>query len=107
MDASFATVLTAGVDYKLAVDLSGTTVTVYVTELTSTIQEILYDGAQHLSKSDLQSLTGLRKGDAMNPLANELGRQSILKKYQEDGRFYALLMACRRWVAVSSEPRAG
>ncbi|MBN9122302.1 MAG: outer membrane protein assembly factor BamA [Planctomycetes bacterium] len=65
------------------------TVTVYVTELTSTIQEIVYDGAQHLSKSDLQSLTGLRKGDAMNPLANELGRQSILRKYQEEGRYYA------------------
>lgn len=65
------------------------TVTVYVTELTSTVQEILYDGAEHLSKNELQSLTGLRKGDAMNPLANELGRQAILRKYQEDGRYYA------------------
>lgn len=64
------------------------TVTVYVTELTSTVQEIIYDGAQH-NWSELQSLTGLRKGDAMNPLANELGRQSILRKYQEDGRYYA------------------
>ena len=25
----------------------------------------------------------------MNPLANELGRQAILRKYQEDGRYYA------------------
>ncbi len=65
------------------------TVTVYVTELTSTAQDIIYDGAQHLSRSELQTLTGLRKGDAMNPLANELGRQSILKKYQEDGRYFA------------------
>ncbi|MBM3979400.1 MAG: outer membrane protein assembly factor BamA [Planctomycetes bacterium] len=65
------------------------TVTVYVTELTSTVQEVIYDGAQHLSRSDLQTLTGLRKGDAMNPLANELGRQAILRKYQEDGRYYA------------------
>jgi outer membrane protein assembly complex protein YaeT len=65
------------------------TVTLYVTELTSTAQEIVYDGAQHLSKSELQSLTGLRKGDAMNPLANELGAQSIRRKYQEDGRYFA------------------
>ena len=66
------------------------TVMVYVTELTSTVQEIVYDGAQHLSKSDLQSLTGLRKGDAMDPRANELGRQAILRKYQqEEGRYYA------------------
>ncbi len=66
------------------------TVMVYVTELTSTVQEIVYDGAQHLSKSDLQSLTNLRKGDAMDPRANELGRQAILRKYQQDeGRYYA------------------
>ena len=65
------------------------TVTVYVTELTSTVQDIVYDGAEHIGKSELQSLTGLRKGDAMNPLANELGRQSILRKYQEDGYYYA------------------
>lgn len=65
------------------------TVTVFVTELTSTVQEVVYDGAQHISRSDLQTLTGLRKGDAMNPLANELGRQAILRKYQEDGRYYA------------------
>src|SRR4051812_48387145 len=56
------------------------TVTLYVTELTSTAQEIVYDGAQHLSKNELQSLTGLRKGDAMNPLANELGAQAIRRK---------------------------
>ena len=66
------------------------TVMVYVTELTSTVQEVVYDGAQHLSKSDLQSLTNLRKGDAMDPRANELGRQAILRKYQQDeGRYYA------------------
>ena len=65
------------------------TVTVFVTELTSTVQEVVYDGAQHINRGDLQTLTGLRKGDAMNPLANELGRQAILRKYQEDGRYYA------------------
>jgi outer membrane protein assembly complex protein YaeT len=65
------------------------TVMVYVTELTSTVQEIRFEGAEHLRPSDLQTLTGLRKGDAMNPLANELGRQSILRRYQEEGRYYA------------------
>jgi outer membrane protein assembly complex protein YaeT len=65
------------------------TVTVLVTELTSVVQEIIYEGAEHLSLSELQSLTGLRKGDAMSPLANELGRQAILKRYQEEGRYYA------------------
>jgi outer membrane protein assembly complex protein YaeT len=64
------------------------TVFIYVTELTSTVQDIEFRGVQHLSKKDLQELTGIRKGDPMNPLANELGRAAILRRYQEDGRYY-------------------
>jgi outer membrane protein assembly complex protein YaeT len=60
-----------------------------LTELTGTIQEIVYEGAQHLSKSDLQACTGLRKGDAMSPQINDLGRKNILAKYKDDGRYYA------------------
>jgi outer membrane protein assembly complex protein YaeT len=60
-----------------------------VQELTGTVQEVIYDGAQHLSKSDLHTITNLRKGDAMNPFANEQGRSNIQRRYQEDGRFYA------------------
>jgi outer membrane protein assembly complex protein YaeT len=65
------------------------TVTLLVTELTSVVQDVVFEGADHLSMSTLRSLTGLRKGDAMNPLANELGRQAIARKYQEDGRYFA------------------
>ena len=65
------------------------TVMLHVTELTSTVEDVQYPGAQHISRDDLQSLTGVRRGDPMNPLANELGRQAILKKYQDDGRYYA------------------
>jgi outer membrane protein assembly complex protein YaeT len=60
-----------------------------VQELTGTVQEIVYDGAQHLTKSDLQGLTNLRKGDAMNPFANELGRAALQRRYQDDGRYFA------------------
>jgi len=65
------------------------TVFVYVTELTSTVEAVEFLGVQHLGKKDLQELTGIRKGDPMNPLANEMGRQAILRRYQEDGRYYA------------------
>jgi outer membrane protein assembly complex protein YaeT len=65
------------------------TVFVYVTELTSTVQEVVYAGADHLSPKDLQDLTGVRKGEPMNPLANEVGRAAILRRYKEDGRHYA------------------
>ncbi|MDY3559984.1 outer membrane protein assembly factor BamA [Gemmata sp. JC673] len=65
------------------------TVTFVVTELGNTVQEIVYHGAQHLSDGDLRTLTGLRKGDAMNPMANEVGRAAILRRYQDDGRYHA------------------
>ncbi|MFM8273552.1 MAG: outer membrane protein assembly factor BamA [Gemmata sp.] len=67
----------------------GLTVVVKVTELGSTVQEIVYRGAEHLKDSELRTLTGLRRGDPMNPQANELGRASILRRYQDDGRYYA------------------
>jgi outer membrane protein assembly complex protein YaeT len=65
------------------------TVLVYVTELTSVVQDVQYVGAQHIGRNELQNLSGVRKGEPMNPLANELGRQALLRKYQEDGRYYA------------------
>jgi len=65
------------------------TVLVYVTELTSVVEEVQYLGAQHLSLNELQTLSGVRKGEPMNPLANELGRVAIQRKYQEEGRYYA------------------
>lgn len=64
------------------------TVMVYVTELTSVIQEVVYVGAEHLRASELQTLTGLRKGDAMSPYINEMGRKAILRRYQDDGRYF-------------------
>ena len=65
------------------------TIFVSVTELMSTVQEVHYLGVQHISASELQNLTGVRKGEPMNPLSNEIGRQAILRKYQDDGRYFA------------------
>lgn len=66
-------------------------VTVYfvVEELPNTIQEIVYNGAKHIKDKDLDEATGLRKNGPMNPIANQLARQSILRKYQEKGRLFA------------------
>lgn len=65
------------------------TVFVKARELTGVAQEVLYFGAQHLSQSELQDLTQIRKGGPMNPGTNELGKQAILNKLREDGRYYA------------------
>lgn len=66
-------------------------VTVYylLTPLPNSVQEIIYEGAKHLSDSDLEEVTGLRKGAPLNPIANQSACRSIEKKYQEKGRLFA------------------
>jgi outer membrane protein insertion porin family len=65
------------------------TVYVHLTELSSTVQDVVFDGAEHLSRDKLRTLTGIRKGDPMNPLANDLGKAAILREYRDAGRAYA------------------
>ncbi|MCE9563176.1 MAG: outer membrane protein assembly factor BamA [Planctomycetes bacterium] len=64
------------------------TVLVRVVELTGIVQDVQFLGAQH-GYGDLAKLSGVRKGEPMNPMANELGRKAILRKYQEDGRYFS------------------
>jgi len=64
------------------------TVLVRVVELTGIVQEVQFLGAQH-GYGELAKLAGVRKGEPMNPMANELGRKAILRKYQEDGRYFS------------------
>lgn len=61
----------------------------YVTELSSFINDIQYIGADHLGRTELDTLTGLRRGMAMSPHMNQQARLNILRKYQESGRIHA------------------
>ena len=60
-----------------------------VVEYPGMIQQIEYRGAKHLKASDLDSLTGLRKGSPMNPIANQMACQAIIRRYNEQGRPFA------------------
>jgi outer membrane protein assembly complex protein YaeT len=64
-------------------------VIIYVTELTNFIEEIKYNGADHLSKTELDNLTGLRIRMPMSPHINQQARLNILRAYQEKGRIHA------------------
>jgi outer membrane protein insertion porin family len=66
-------------------------VTVYYDfrEYPSTVQEIVYQGAKHVKPDDLDTLTSLRKGAPLNPVANRMAAQAILRRLQEDGRMFA------------------
>lgn len=61
----------------------------YVREFTSTIQEIVYNGAKHLKPDELETLTGLRKGAPLNPIANRMAVHAIQRRYEEMGRLFA------------------
>jgi len=65
------------------------TVFVKVRELSGTIQEVRFIGAQHISPDELVDLTQIRRGGPMNPTMNQLGRTAILNKLRDDGRYYA------------------
>ena len=64
-------------------------VILYVTELTNFIEEIQYNGANHLTKTELDGLTGLRVRMPMSPHLNAQARLNILRKYLETGRVHA------------------
>ena len=64
-------------------------VILYVTELTNFIEDIQYVGADHLGKTELAQLTGLRLRMPMSPHLNQQARLNILRAYQEKGRIHA------------------
>ncbi len=53
------------------------------------VEEVEFRGAKHLKDEKLIELTGIRKGMPLNPVANKLACQTIVRKFQEDGRPYA------------------
>ncbi len=64
-------------------------VLLFVTELTNFIEDIQYIGADHLGKTELAQMTGLRIRMPMSPHLNQQARLNILRAYQEKGRIHA------------------
>jgi outer membrane protein assembly factor BamA len=60
-----------------------------IVEYPSTIQDIVYQGAKHFKPDELDTVTGLRRGAPMNPIANKLACQAIQRHYNEAGRMFA------------------
>ncbi len=69
-------------------DLPGNKIRLYfiLREYPSTIQEVIYQGNKHLKPEELETITGLRKGAPLSPIAVQMGRQAILRRYDEMGR---------------------
>ena len=62
---------------------------VTVEEFPNTVTEIYYSGAEHISLKKLSEITGLRRGEPMNPVRNRIARDAILRQYRDDGRTFA------------------
>jgi outer membrane protein insertion porin family len=60
-----------------------------VQEYPNVVQEIRYEGAKHLKDDELDQITGLRRGVPLNPIANKLAQQAILRKLQDQGRMWS------------------
>jgi outer membrane protein insertion porin family len=55
-------------------------------EYPSTITDVIYQGNKHLKPEELETITGLRKGGPLNPIAVRMGQQAILRRYNDMGR---------------------
>jgi outer membrane protein assembly factor BamA len=55
----------------------------------TTVEEVVYEGVHSIKKSELESLTGVRKGAPLNPSQNRVACQSIVNRYREKGRHFA------------------
>ncbi len=53
------------------------------------VQKVVYQGAKHPSNEDLDALHSIRPNTPLNPTANKLACQAIVRKYNEEGRPFA------------------
>lgn len=77
-----------GVTASHQITNDGVEVTFRVVER-ATIKEIIYHGAKHLSKDELESLTGLRKNMPMSVALNQRAAAAIERAYHQKGRLFA------------------
>ena len=62
---------------------------VYMRDLPSMVRKVEYKGNVKLSRDDLDTITGIRKGMPCNPTANKVACNRIVARYHEEGRPWA------------------
>jgi outer membrane protein assembly complex protein YaeT len=60
-----------------------------LTEFPSLVNDVIYRHGGHLKPEDLDSLTGIKKGEPLNPTRNKQGCQAIQQRLKEQGRLLA------------------
>jgi outer membrane protein insertion porin family len=59
-----------------------------VRELPTTVQKVIFQGRHHIDDDELEKVTGIHKGMPLNPVANKLACQAIVRRLNEDGRLF-------------------
>jgi outer membrane protein assembly complex protein YaeT len=72
-------------------EVGGNKVTLYffVVDFANTVEEVVYEGVHSIKKSELESLTGVKKGAPLNPSQNRVACQSIVNRLRDKGRHFA------------------
>jgi outer membrane protein insertion porin family len=65
------------------------TICIVVRELPTTVQKVVYQGVHHIDDDELEKVTGIHKGMPLNPVANKLACNAIVRRLNEDGRLFA------------------
>jgi outer membrane protein assembly complex protein YaeT len=58
-------------------------------DLPNTVQNVIFQGANHIKDEELRKITGVSKGMPLNPNLNRQGCHKILEKYEELGRSFS------------------
>jgi outer membrane protein assembly complex protein YaeT len=61
---------------------------IHIRDYPNLVQKVTYQGNRTISKDDLETVTGIRTGVPLNPIANKVACQRIMARYQEDGRSF-------------------
>jgi outer membrane protein assembly complex protein YaeT len=60
-----------------------------MTEFPNVVVDVIYRNAEHIKLKDLDGITGIKKGEPLNPTRNKQGCQAIEARYKEQGRLFA------------------
>jgi outer membrane protein assembly complex protein YaeT len=61
----------------------------YIRDYANVVEKVTYQGAKHISTEDLNTLTAIRTGLPLNPMANRAACAAIVRRLNEDGHPFA------------------
>jgi outer membrane protein assembly complex protein YaeT len=77
------------VEYKDGTAPKTVRVIFHVNEFPNAVREVIYKNAHHTRPEELDAITNLKRGMALNPGANQNACRAIIEYYKKEGRYFA------------------